>query len=101
MLGASALVKTGFEPATRLRACPELGCQATMASTPLEARACGVSWVGMFISSTSLSCMPLASSAVSSSRWETKPSSTPTFIPFSSATVPIPGRATTMSLPLL
>lgn len=88
------------EPGTRFRAWPELGCQATMASTLPEASTWGVSLVGTLISSTSDSLMPFFSRALSSSRWETKPISTPIFLPFRSATELMPRRAMIMSLPL-
>ena len=63
---------------------PELGCHALIASTAPEASAFGVSLVGMLTSVTSDSLMPADSSAFSSSRWLTKPTSTPIFLPLRS-----------------
>ena len=64
--GASAEVNTGFDPGSALRACPEFGCHAPMASTALEAKTCGVSLVGVFTMVTSSGFMPFCSRPVSS-----------------------------------
>ena len=64
-----------------------------------EASAFGVSFVGMLTSSRSVSFMPADSSAWSSRRWLTKPTSTPIFLPLRSASFSMPGPPITMSLP--
>src|SRR5450631_3505287 len=65
-------------------ASPAIGCHAPIAATSPEPSTCGVSLVLALTSFTSLSLYPTFFSPLSSRRCSTRPTSIPTFLPFSS-----------------